>query len=109
MLTLASPREACSRSSRTLARAGCSPWSQPIIAQESRTLAVTGQFLSPVSSQIPQEIGTLEAPFPLPPVSGHCFPQDHLITFNSYRQVGALAQTQLVSDFFREGQLSSRG
>jgi hypothetical protein len=109
MLTLVSPREACSRSWRTLARAGSSPWSQPIIAQESRTLAVTRQFLSPISRQISQEIGTFEAPFPLPPIPGHRFPQDHVIAFNSHRQAGALAQPQLISDLFGEGQLSSRG
>src|SRR5208337_4895013 len=102
MLTLVSPREACSRSSRTLAQAGSSPWSQPIIAQESRTLALTRQFLSPVSSQIPQEIGTFEAAFPLPPVSGHRLPQDYLIAFDSHRQAGALAQPQLISDLFGE-------
>src|SRR5271167_2436460 len=109
MPTLVSPRDACSKSSRTLARAGSSPCSQPIIAQESRTLAVTRQFLSPVSTQIPQEIGTFEASFPLPPIPCHRFPQNHLIAFNSHRQAGALVQTQLVSDFFGEGQLSSRG
>src|SRR5208337_3282818 len=100
MLTLVSPREACSRSSCTLARAGSSPCSQPIIAQESRTLAVTRQLLSPVASQIPEEIGTFEASFPLPPVPRHRFPQNHLIAFNSHRQTGALTQTQLIADLF---------
>jgi hypothetical protein len=67
------------------------------------------EFLSPASSQIPQEIGAFEAPFPLPPISGYGFAQDHLIAFNPHRKVSALAQTQFVSNFLGEGQLSSRG
>jgi hypothetical protein len=60
------------------------------------------QFLSPISSQIPEEIGTFESSIPLPPVPRHRFSQDYLIAFNPHRQAVTFAQPQPLSNFFGE-------